>query len=683
MRIPPLIGAAFCAGVMTVQAADSTWMTHGLHPSLQVEASTLHPLIDQLHVSATVVPWTAPDSNDLLVRSVHSHYFGSRLALFRQTGVDDRGLPIYDAGTTITGVEGSRIMASPREDGLFDLFANGEGTPFGSKSLICHRATNRAEGRVVFEPPYEVRVNGRGLDQGLNGKVLAWYVGDLNGDKIPDLLAATVKRSGSYFPGGSMWNGTEQKDSGSGRGYDVNGLWLGDPTTSMLVWAQGSLDEKKQLSFGPSREVHFRRKGFAVQWKSWEGNRSLAFARVAGQPSIIHGGGIDQVLALPVEWRGEELFATEARPLLSGDGRLGETYYSSHISTMSSPSPGVLRLLVDGNPGRLVVIEGEAAGAFREVGSLSMRGGPLAADTLATPVRIRWDADEYPDLITGDASGYLTLWPGTADPLVYQAPIAMTSEGRRIHHQAGESGSIQGPNERRWGYLQPTAGDWKGKGKASIITNDINGAIVLYEATDRPSELAAPRQLTLEGKPLPAAWRSRPAILPAAWNVGGSGKPALLYLDWDGDLAIATPRETGSTEIVSSKKLSYGDGRPVRLSGPAGLWGRAELAVADWDGDGVWDVLFGTNRGCLPHIMAQPPKGAAPLWLRNIGTAQEPVFQPPQIIRERSGEAIELGVHTSAVWPTDLDGDGRDDLLIGAEDGKVYPFFRKDLQTPN
>lgn len=669
-----------CAGAAA--AAEQSWMTHGQYPALGVEATVLHPLIDQLHVSATVVPWSTPEANDLLVRSVHSHYFGSRLALFRQTGVDENNLPIYDAGTTVPGIEGSKLAALRREDGLFDLFANGEGTSFGDKSLICHQAKGRTDGQVIFEAPYEVKVTEKTLGQALK-KVLAWHVADLDGDKIPDLLVATVKQSGSYFPGGSMWSGTEQKDNGSGRGYDVNGLWLGDSTTSMLMWAKGSRDENGHLKFGEAKEVHFRRKGFAVQWKSWEGNRSLAFAEIGGKPCILHGGGIDQVLALPVEWRGGELFATEAISLLPGTGRIQGTYYFTNISSMSAPSAGTTRLLLDGNPGRLVVVEGQMAGAFREVGALQMRGGPLAVDTLATPARAQWNGDEYPDLIVGDASGYLTLWLGTADPLVYGAPIAMTADGELIHHQAGENGSIQGPNERRWGYLQPTVGDWKGNGTLSIITNDIRGRITLYEATEKAGNLSGPRPLTQDGKPLPAAWRSRPAILPAAWNVGQAGRPVLLYVDWDGDLAVATPKETGGAEIESSKKLTYADGRPVRLSGPSGLWGRAELAVTDWDGDGVWDVLFGTNRSCLPHIMAQPPKGAAPLWLRNVGTAQNPVFQAPQVICERSGEPIQLGVHVSSVWPTDLDGDGEDDLIIGAEDGKVYPFFRKDLQPPN
>jgi len=31
------------------------------------------------------------------------------------------------------------------------------------------------------------------------------------------------------------------------------------------------------------------------------------------------------------------------------------------------------------------------------------------------------------------------------------------------------------------------------------------------------------------------------------------------------------------------------------------------------------------------------------------------------------------------IWPTDMNGDGRDDLTIGAEDGRVYRFLRDEL----
>ena len=117
----------------------------------------------------------------------------------------------------------------------------------------------------------------------------------------------------------------------------------------------------------------------------------------------------------------------------------------------------------------------------------------------------------------------------------------------------------------------------------------------------------------------------------------------------------------------------------MKLDGPAGLWGRAKFAVTDWDGDGRWDMLFGTNRADHRFFSKEcAHREAMPFLLRNAGTAGSPVFEPPVPIKLGS-KYLAFGVHIAAVWPTDMNGDGRDDLIIGAEDGRVYRFLRNEL----
>jgi hypothetical protein len=299
--------------------------------------------------------------------------------------------------------------------------------------------------------------------------------------------------------------------------------------------------------------------------------------------------------------------------------------------------------------------------------------------TLTVPCRVDWDGDGILDLIAGDASGWLDFWPGTADPMVYHASKPMCVGDKPVHIQADYDGSIQGPNESRWGYLNPTVGDWDGDGKPDLITCDIRADMLLWPRTENATVLGTPKGFTQGGKKLRVAWRQRPAILPARHGAAGD-RPCLVHLDWGGVLCLGIPEAKGSTEIVEQRQFRFEDGEPVKLDGPAGLWGRAKFALTDWDGDGTWDVVFGTNRSDQKFFSEDYAKReSTPFVLRNTGTNQKPVFARPVPI-QFGDDDLRFGVHISAVWPTDMDGDGREDLIIGAEDGRVYRFLRQELR---
>jgi len=126
--------------------------------------------------------------------------------------------------------------------------------------------------------------------------------------------------------------------------------------------------------------------------------------------------------------------------------------------------------------------------------------------------------------------------------------------------------------------------------------------------------------------------------------------------------------------------MKYATGDAITLASEGTQSGRTKLAIADWDGDGEWDVLFGGNVAEYPAFCKEAPPCSTPLWLENVGSNHSPRFAEPRVIKLASGEFINLRVHDCSPWASDVDGDGRLDLVTGAEDGKVYYFLRRDLR---
>jgi hypothetical protein len=111
-----------------------------------------------------------------------------------------------------------------------------------------------------------------------------------------------------------------------------------------------------------------------------------------------------------------------------------------------------------------------------------------------------------------------------------------------------------------------------------------------------------------------------------------------------------------------------------RLRVPGGE--HANPVIADWDGDGRWDIITGSAEGGV-------------YWYRNIGKRGQPRFAPPvALIPKHEGigysELLDAGQEPrpgirSQIAVVDYDGDGKLDILLG--DFCTNLHVKKDL-TP-
>lgn len=310
---------------------------------------------------------------------------------------------------------------------------------------------------------------------------------------------------------------------------------------------------------------------------------------------------------------------------------------------------------------------------------------------LATPVGTDWDGDGDTDLLAGNSAGYLVLVENLSGIGVeaprFGPPRRLEAGGETIRILAGPNGSIQGPAEAKWGYTTIGVADWDGDGRQDVVMNSIWGRVQWYRnlgpaAEEKPTAGATkkparrfPLPTLAAAQPIEVAWPAEPArpqwnwwkpqgnelvtqwrTTPVAVDFTADGLCDLVMLDHEGYLCLWERARDGERTVLKpgARVLCDESGTALRLNpGEGGRSGRRKLTVVDWDRDGRLDLLVNSKN--------------AEMW-RGLGQ-NDGVWK-----FAKSGDVSTRNIEGHDTSPTSVDFDGDDvpDLLIGAEDGKLY-----------
>jgi hypothetical protein len=337
-------------------------------------------------------------------------------------------------------------------------------------------------------------------------------------------------------------------------------------------------------------------------------------------------------------------------------------------------------LVVGDEDGRVALVAhtgrlgSDRAPVFAQPAYFRQRADTLKCGALATPVGVDFDGDGDVDIVSGNTAGFIEWFenrsgPGVAEP-TWAAPRRITVEGRPFRVMAGPNGSIQGPAEAKWGYTTFSVADWDGDALPDIVLNSILGEVVWLRnegpreaprfagpqpvevAWDEPQPRLAWGWKTPQGRGLLTQWRTTPVV----YDFDADGLVDLAMLDQEGTLVWFRRERRGMGLVLLPPRPAFLDetGRPLRLAaGPAGRSGRRKLAVADWDGDGRFDLLVNS---------------------RNADLLRQVERRDGAWVFARAGSLAERTIEGHDVSPTvvDFTGSGVPDFLGGAEDGRLY-----------
>jgi hypothetical protein len=316
---------------------------------------------------------------------------------------------------------------------------------------------------------------------------------------------------------------------------------------------------------------------------------------------------------------------------------------------------------------------------YAEPALVTAAGRPVDTFGCPTPNFADFDGDDDLDLLCGEFLDGFTYFEntGTRTSPHYAAP-------RRLHAPDGA------PLAMDLEMIVPIAFDWDRDGDLDLVVGDEDGRVALIEnlgglADDRTPRFAPPRYFQQKA----GLVKCGALATPVGCDFDGDGDIDIVsgntagYIEWFENLSargVAAPR------FAAPVRLQAG-GRVFRvMAGPNGSiqgpceakWGYTTLSVADWDVDGLPDIVFNSIWGKVQ-------------WLRNVCTRERPSLAPPQAVKVRWPGAPPKPAWTwwtpepgelATQWRTtplvyDFTGDGLPDLAMLDSEGYLALFEKR------
>lgn len=256
-------------------------------------------------------------------------------------------------------------------------------------------------------------------------------------------------------------------------------------------------------------------------------------------------------------------------------------------------------------------------GRYENKGRLKAGGKMIDVYGAPSPNFADFDGDGDLDLICGEFLDRMTYFEniGSRSKPQYKEGIFLKNE----------AGLIKMDLEM----IIPVAVDWDKDGHVDLVVGDEDGRVALIRNTgslkDKVPQFDSPKYFRQQSDNL---------------KFGALATPVSVDWDNDGDEDIITGNSAGYFAFIENlgggdkpiwkePKLLEADGKPIRIQanengsiqGPAeAKWGYTTLSVADWDGDGIKDIVFNSIWGKIE-------------WIRNTGS----VLEAPQPVKVRRG----------------------------------------------